>query len=363
MNLLTDTSCNSKSVQDKLLETLEDIAHKVRIQDDISIHHPAYEPFELPKEISARFQQLPQELRNKYLGLRLRNFLYRTYYDDSMKPGDGLDTPEFNLENNTHRDVDLKFYEQLHANNMGAGYFDPSWQVIKQEEDGSLAVFKLGLTIHVDRVRYLLPTEQTATEGDIVSIRMPKNLIQSGGYVAVGNEGPSKNETVEIYFNVSSEGTVCLLKDLTERLNKARIPFSLKALYNPSEYKCCNPLTLCFSRKAYSITRKVLQQIYSQYAASFQPQIPLFTKLIAPGLGLAEDPETKHFEQENFGQHRCQAIADGLIEAWQKGDTTRDGRMDSILHHLDTQGIALQYPHLNADSDDIYVPLEIPRKS
>jgi len=42
-----------------------------------------------------------------------------------------------NLENNTLLGVDLGFYERLHESN-GKGYFDPGWQVLRQESDGSL---------------------------------------------------------------------------------------------------------------------------------------------------------------------------------------------------------------------------------
>jgi len=46
--------------------------------------------------------------------------------------------------------------------------------------------------------------------------------------------------------------------------------------------------------------------------------VPLFTKLLAPGLALAEEPNQKFTAQESFGMNRCQIITNGFLEAWQK---------------------------------------------
>jgi hypothetical protein len=83
----------------------------------------------------------------------------------------------------------------------------------------------------------------------------------------------------------------------------------------------------------------------------------LFTKLLAPGLACAEEPDQKFGEQESFGTHRCQIIANGLIAAWQQGDDSPEGRMASIFKHFSLQKIQLQCPYLNPRSQDIYTPL------
>jgi hypothetical protein len=360
INRLEDAPLNS--AKRELLETLKDIVNKVRIGSDFCINHPDYELFELPIEVKARFQQVPQELRDKYLGRRLMNFLHGIYYNGSMQSTlidshSGNSAP--NLENNTHMGVDIRLYTQLHANNTGVGYFDPGWHLIKQEVDGSLAVMKDGLMLHLNREQHLLAEEQMAVEGDVVSVRMPKNLIQHGFYVAVSNVGPSIDGTAEIYFNINSEGAFYLMENLTDELNRVAIPFTLKALYNPSEYECCDPLTLRFSRDNYTSIREILQSVYIDGSLYFQPETPLFTKRLAPGLALAEEPEDTRSGAENFGQNRCLVIADGLLEARQQGDETAEGRMKAILYHLSLHKISLERPYLNPHSEDIYNPLEL----
>jgi hypothetical protein len=77
---------------------------------------------------------------------------------------------------------------------------------------------------------------------------------------------------------------------------------------------------------------------------------------------LAEEPEEKFFTQEDFGQNRCQVIANALMDARQAGDETVEKRMNAILHHLSLHEISLEHPYLNPTAEDIYVPLEIPLK-
>jgi hypothetical protein len=68
----------------------------------------------------------------------------------------------------------LGFYNRLHQSNSGTGYFDPGWYVLREESDGSLAVTKGSLRLHIERDRHLQPAQQAAVVGDSVAIRMPK---------------------------------------------------------------------------------------------------------------------------------------------------------------------------------------------
>ena len=89
----------------------------------------------------------------------------------------------------------------------------------------------------------------------------------------------------------------------------------------------------------------------------FKPEVPLFTMQLAPGLGLAEEPNQKFAQQESFGMNRCQIVANGLLEAWQQGDNSPEGRMIAIFGQFSRLGIDDQRAYLNANSKDIYTLL------
>lgn len=223
-----------------------------------------------------------------------------------------------------------------------------------------------GLTLHIKRDRHLQPEAQSATVGDVVAIRLPKNRFQKGFYMAVGNASSSERsnpdsrlQTVRIYFNLSSEGAVALMSSLTQRLNDIFIPFSFKVLYNPSDYGRCDSGVLYFDRSRYEAVRPILQSVYTEHQSHFQAEAPLFTKLLAPGLALAEEPDHKFAEQESFGMNRCQIIVNGLLEARQKGDESPEGRLAAIVQSFSLLGLELNRSYLNANSEDVYTPLEL----
>ncbi|MFP4103392.1 T3SS effector HopA1 family protein [Coleofasciculus sp.] len=350
-----------------LLDTLQDIANTIELQANFCIHHPNYKPFELPEEIINRLQNMPSDIQQRYWSLQLRGFLYGIYYNQSLENSLALNTDNpaipLDLENNTLLGLDLNFYQQLHNHNQGTGYFDPGWFVLKQETDNTIVVSKGSLKLHIEPQRHLHPN-QPAAIGDTVAIRMPKNLIQNGFYMAVSNAGSQAeptldhpSETVRIYFNLTPDGAVSVMDSLTQQFNAINLPFTFKVLYNPADYERYDSGVFYFDKPNYPTVRQVLQVIYEENQAHFKPQVPLFTKVLAPGLGLAEEPDTKFGTQESFGMNRCQLVANGLLEAWQNGDNSPDGRMQAILQQFSLFGIDINRAYLNANSDDNYTPL------
>ncbi len=354
----------------RLLDALQDIVSKVQIQPDFCIRHPDYKPFKLPAEVVARFQQMPGDIQRKYLSLQLRSFLYGIYYNGSMRtalaPEADSNPLPLDLENNTLLGVDLGFYNRLHQSNSGTGYFDPGWYVLREENDGSLAVTKGSLRLHIERDRHLQPAQQAAIVGDSVAIRMPKNLIQNGFYMAVSNAGLNRLDDsqshpvmVRIYFNLTPEGAVAVMGSLTRQLNDIPIPFTFKALYNLADYGRYDSGVLYFEKSNYEAVCQVLESVYAERQAYFHPEVPLFTMQLAPGLGLAEEPDRKFAAQESFGMNRCQIVANGLLEAWHNGDDSSEGRMDAILQQFSLLEIDLQRVYLNANSKDTYTSVDL----
>jgi HopA1 effector protein family len=366
MQTLDATPTKPVAVDPELMAVLEDIAQNVEIRDDFSIHHPSYKPLEIPAEAVERFQKMPEQMRQKFLGLQLRSFLYGIYYNGGMRSALALDADDqvmpLNLENNTVLGIDLAFFQQLHGANCGTGYFEEGWQVLREAEDSGLWVQGGGLRLYVEREKYLRDAEQQAQVGDIVAIRMPKNRMQNGFYMAVGNLGFGRPQAgdvlVRIYFNVTAEGSVVVMESLTRGLNEVSIPFSFKVLYNPQDYNRFDSGVLYFDGQYYDAVAKVLAGLYAECRSHFVPKIPLFTKQIAPGLGVAEEPDQKFVDRESFGMNRCQIVANGLIESFCQGKNSRSERMELISNSFLKAGIDLQSTHLNSGSKGIYYSVE-----
>jgi hypothetical protein len=360
------------SVTPQLLDTFQDTVNKVQIESYFTISHVNYKPLDLPIEIAKRLKKIPVNTQSQYLNKQLKNFIYGIYYNASLRTSLALDTDSDiktvhqNIASNKFLGNSMDFILKLYESNVGEGYFDSGWRVLRQEDNGRIAVKKNGLTLHVEPYLHLQPAELPATVGEVVSIRLPRNLIQDRLYVAISNLGkvnshnPADNSTrVRIYFNFSPEGAIAFMKGITEQLNKIEIPFIFKVIPFILNYESYNSGILYFERKNYQTVRQVIQAIYQRNREYFQMEIPLFTKFLAPGIGLAEEPDCKFSSQESFGMNRCQIVTLGLLEAWQKGDVSPEVRMASILKSFAMFGVNLQRPYLNHHSEDIYIPLNI----
>jgi HopA1 effector protein family len=343
---------------------LKDIAGNIEIRNDFSIHHPRYKPLEIPAEAVARFQQMPEQIEQKFLNSQLCGFLYGIYYNGSMRNEFALNapvvSPPLNLENNLLMGIDIAFFQRLHDANCGEGYFSEGWLILKEKSDDSdsLIVKNAGLRLHIQREQHLRAVEQQAKVGETVAIRLPKNRLQNEFYVAIGNLGfnsPSKTDTlVRTYFNLTPEGAVAVMESLTRRLNQADISFSFKVLYNPQQYHRFDAGVLYFDKVDYEAVALILAAIHMEYRSHFVPEVPLFTKQLAVGMSVAEEPNLQFTQSESFGMNRCQIVTDGLLKAFEAGQDSAAERMSAILSQFAMVGIDLQYPYLNSDSENIY---------
>jgi hypothetical protein len=363
MQLLDSLHTQLSELPEQLQISLQDIVTQIEIASHHCIKHPKHKTIALPESVIHRFEQLPLEMQQQHLKLQLRNFIYSVYYNVASKPIVSTDEKESNrkihqnIENKNLFGIDLEFYDHLHTRNKSEGYWSHNWQVVREETDGTFAVHKNGLTLHVDPNLHLLPTTQEVTVGKFVSIKMPKNLVQKGFYMAVANAGSQNGHNItRIYFNLTAEGAAAIMESLTAQLNNIPISFSFKALYNPSDYGRYDSAVLYFNKDQYEIVHPALERIYADNQSYFYQQVPLFTKQLAPGLACAEEPNQKFGDQESFGTNRCQIIANGLIAAWQQGEHSPDKRTASIFKQFASHRIQLKRPYLNADSEDIYTP-------
>ncbi|MDA1017720.1 MAG: T3SS effector HopA1 family protein, partial [Planctomycetota bacterium] len=79
---------------------------------------------------------------------------------------------------------------------------------------------------------------------------------------------------------------------------------------------------------------------------SLDADVPLFSKQVARGIGMAEDPG----QLRSFGQHRSELLAHGLLDAWLV-DAKRDP-VDAVSKRFEAAGLDPSCPWLNPGSID-----------
>jgi hypothetical protein len=313
---------------------------------DFTITHPDYPPLITNPETIAKLQQLPINLQQKHLVAQVQNYLHDIYFSHSLRSTQELEISAqqpSTVKNNLIDGIDIDFYPRLQQSNTSSGYFDPGWEIIATTDRGELIVIKNGLQIHIDPHKHLAPGFARSVPGAIVPIYLPHNLIGRDTYIAIGNAGlPASSELIQIYFNFTPDAAIAINRQLTSSLNKLGIPFQLAILHDPALFYRYDPATLELNQSDYRSVQPVLAKIYQAHQKLFATQIPLFSKQLAPGLGLVETPAA-----DRFGQHRCQILAIGLVMATEQGQISAPEKLNTIQQQLEIAAIDLAQPYLN----------------
>jgi Lanthionine synthetase C-like protein/HopA1 effector protein family len=235
------------------------------------------------------------------------------------------------------------FIAELSAANHGAGYVDAGWTVVGCDE--ALHIRKHGLTCHVYGDELVAAAERPDTGTD-VGWRMPKELraASPGFYLAMGDAPLSSAEhspIVRWYWNVRADDAPEFVATITDAFNDARLPFRLKVVDDPSRFDRCDSAVLYTAGRDGARVCTLLQALYPGLAPGLKPGTPAFTKPVAVGVGVAEDPG----RGESFGGHRCGVLAEGMVRAFEAGRTSLPERLSVVRACFAAHGISLEAPY------------------
>ena len=251
-----------------------------------------------------------------------------------------------------------QFVRALSDANNGADHFDPDWCVLSIS-DRSLTIMKDGLRLTADLTD--CQSDFPIVQGGFINLRTSKEcLAMTPGFYLVLASAPgavrgSANNLIRLYWNVTSVGAVKLIDELTRHLNARAIPFRLKALRDPSTYVRCDAVVLYLSKQHFKAVWDILSRTYRILGGDIKQAIPSMTKQIAPGLGLAEDPQ----RATSFGLHRCNLIARGLLHAWETKDRHYEQRLNHVIDAFAQEGLEVSRPYLNSGSQDDYPTINV----
>lgn len=321
-------------------EQIEAAANAVQIQSPTGYSWFGKASEKLPASIT---RNLNDQTARSILLYALHMKLYRDFYTR------GFASPEVREAGQAIADLGPGgFVQSLEESNSGRGHWENGWTCLEQQDDARL-VEKDGLTLWALEAHCRVTDKGGKT--DNVKLRLPKGLLaMSPGYYLALGDAPFVNAApdLRIYWNLHASGAAKLLEIATERLNGAGIPFRLKVLNEPSRYNRCDSGVLYVSQGDFP--RLELEQIYRALEGHLKSDVPAFTKLLAPGCALAEDPGNGN----SFGLHRCELMAKGLIHAFESGATTLEKRTAAVLDAFSTAGLSCDQPFLNANSEDRY---------
>lgn len=269
------------------------------------------------------------------------------YYRLYRRPGEPSAADPAAAEVDTMRN----YTTALSAANCGSGTWDPGWLIADIAADGRLLVQR-------DEVTYTAAPGQVrcdAADGDVplhagmsVRVRVPKEIRQlmQGYYTALGNApwpepAHAAGAVARFYWSLSSAVAPSYLRHMTGALNAQAIPFRTKVVHDPSQYRNADAGVLYVPSRAVDAVWPALEATYAAVRAGLRSNVPMFTRRLADGLGLAEDPGGGI----SFGQSRCRLAASGLWSAFEDRAHDAEGRLRHIAAAFLANDIDPAQPH------------------
>ena len=301
---------------------------------------------ELPRRLNRVF---PSGIVREYVLMSLQDHLYQNFY------GKGGASPW-----SPHADHPLvspsvpAFVKQLSDANSGVGYLEAGWEA-RRADGATVVVSRNGLEVRV-RPEECVPSHGTTlSPSRRLGVRFPKESLGRlpGFYLAVGNGALAEDDwrsVVRVYWNVTAEGGVRLMRTATSMLNGAGVPFHLKVSADLGRFLRCDAAVLYLRKADYRTARGILERIHVGVSPYLRRGVPALTKPLVAGVGLAEDPGGGM----SFGEHRCVLLADALIRAYELEKRSLEDRYEVVSDHFRQHGIGFETPYLNPGSDDIY---------
>jgi HopA1 effector protein family len=303
-------------------------------------------------------EALPAADGTDTLAARLATVLYRRKY---CRPASGASGSKADSR------ATRVFVAELSEANCGSGNWEPGWVVKAVEEDGTLAVHKL----RDDLTLWASPEQYRASEGDAVvgnvgRLRLDKELREMlpGYYMMLGDADQGRDDIgssapiVRFYWHLTAAAAPIWVRELTRRFNGAGVAFHAKALCDPNSYLRADAGVLYISREDLSKAMDLLPGLYDAVMPGLRRTTPMFTRQLAGGLAVAEDPG----DGRSFGQHRCQLVAEGIVRAFSATKTASDEIRAEIATRFAEEGLTVARPWLSAGSRTAYAwPVRRPR--
>ena len=252
---------------------------------------------------------------------------------------------------------DSVFARSLAEANASRERWDPGWVVYQWGQNGQAFVRK------GDRERIAMPGAfisdalpgMTTQIGAAVRVRAPREALglQPGYYFAFGetlDELAEQLSLVRFYFHCGADCAPDLLAALTRELNRFQVPFQVKAPLSPARYGRTDAIVLYAGARFFAIVARILAEVEESFA--LEPSVPLFTKRLWPGIGVAVEPGTG----ESFGSHRCRLAATGIVDAWLDGKRETPARLAAVAARFTAAGLDLARPYLGVGWVDLFAP-------
>ncbi len=233
--------------------------------------------------------------------------------------------------------ADSSYLQSLSHSNQSKDHLDRMWRVINIDGSGKFVLTK-NEEIRSELIANCVPAHPLNAPvkiNDLVHIRCVREVFSSNStfYFAYGEVlMRAKPQLIRFYFNTNNAPE--LVKLITLKFNHYQIPFSFKCPLQPRLFDRVDNAVLYIDQIHLMPVLQVLQLLLPDLSALLDEDIPLFTKSLAPGIAMAEDPGNG----QSFGISRCELIARALFNACNQNIQAYEDRVESVKEFIAEAG-------------------------
>jgi hypothetical protein len=253
--------------------------------------------------------------------------------------------------------IDFGLLEAMSLANTTRERWEHGWQIARVLQHGQISAQKGSVQRNLWPGQFLSKDGPASMprQGAEISVFYAKESrsLQTGFYYAFGEAAEDDTSgfgLVRLYWNISFEGAPRLVGLITSRLNRFHVPFRLKAATARSQFNRTDVAVVYLAKRYFRIVTELMLDVHPEIEDALGDDVPLFSKRLAKGLGVAEDPGTS----ESFGQSRCRRMAEAVWNCYLRDEQTTEARWAEFRRQLQGAGIDPELPHLNAGSLDWY---------
>ncbi|MEQ5857159.1 T3SS effector HopA1 family protein [Halomonas sp. EF61] len=266
----------------------------------------------------------------------LQHYLYRHHYIGNQGPSalPSDDYPE-------------KPWQPLSNEQRTSG----PWRVLEQLSDGAVAALEGTRSRRLQAGEYLFDgAPAIAVRGDQVwrYRRRWNPRLDTGFHYLFGeveSDACSDDALVRYYLAPGPGHLETLVSTLCRELDDACLPYSLKYVSPPRALWRPDAVVLYVGARYAHQCHARLGGIALTLSSWLRDVTPLWAAPLLPGLAFAQDPDGGL----SFGEHRCLALAQGLLEAALAGV---EDPSPFVKAHFKAAAIDWQHPHLGSDEED-----------
>lgn len=328
-------------MDDELKRELKEIFDGIFIytQQSFSLGgHRVEVPEAPPADPAAQAPRQPHPLVNS-LQMLLYEHCYCRRFDPPLRP-------EKLSANGKSGDL----FGSLSAANKTSERWDYGWRVVQFTSNGMVYATKGGQS-RMFSPGHLLSLDHPGSPpqpGGLVCglLAREDTFSQPGFYCVQPQISPSQDDQysfIRFYWHLTPEVAPLLVTEVTERLNRYRVPFSFKCLRYSASYTRADAGVLYVGRRYLFLVLQLVEEVYGVVKEGLKSRVPLFAKTLAPGLGVAEDPANG----ESFGLARCRVMAEAVWAAYRGGRQSEKARFAEVAAAFTNNGWNIDMPHLS----------------